>query len=87
MTAGKYRTLIARVPEGSSYGVYRGRKYALSKRSHNGGRSCKIYAEQLGGSDFISLNFYQTQGGDLIKPCEMPEQKVVDFLREVDFIA
>jgi len=81
----KIRLLISRFVEGTSTGLYRGKKYAICKRSHNGGRSCKIYAEELGGSDFISLNFYQTKRGDLIKPCEMPEEKVIDFLREVDF--
>ena len=33
---------------------------------------------------FISLNFYQTQKEDLLKPCEMPAEKVVRFLRGVE---
>ncbi len=87
MSAMNYRSLIARIPDGNSSGVYRAKKYAISKSTYNGGRSCKIYAEELGGREFISMNFYQMKSGDLLKPCEMPQQKVVDFLREVDFIA
>jgi len=87
MATENLKELIDQVAEGSSSGAYRGRKYALSKTTFNGGRSCKIYAEELGGRDFISLNFYRTRRGDRIKPCEMPEEKVVDFLREVDLIS
>ncbi len=75
---------MEKIPEGSTTGNYRGRKYSVHKSSHNAGRSCKIFAEQLGGPDFISLNFYRTEKADLLKPCEMPEQKVLDFLSEVE---
>ena len=42
----------------------------------------KIYAEELGGPDFVSCNFYQTKKGWTAKPCEMPMGKVEAFLRE-----
>ncbi len=77
--------LIDAVPEGSSTGVFRGGSWSVRKTTHNNGRSTKIYAEELGGKDFISLNFYRTEKADLLKPCEMPEQKVIEFLREVEF--
>ena len=79
--------MIDAVPDGSSDAVFQEKRYLVSKSNHNDGGSCKIYAEALGGSDFISLNFYRTAKGDLLKPCEMPEQKVVEFLREVEFVA
>jgi hypothetical protein len=34
----------------------------------------------LGGTDFISFNFYLTNAGENFKPCEMPEEKVLEFL-------
>jgi hypothetical protein len=77
--------LIAAIPEGSSRARFRDEPYAVSKNTHNNGRSCKIYAEELGGNDFISLNFYHTEKADLLKPCEMPEQKVVEFLCGMEF--
>lgn len=56
----------------------------MTKSVHNLGKSVKIYAEELGGEDFISLNFYQTDRSDILKPCEMPEEKVLQFLRELE---
>ncbi|MEL6254171.1 MAG: peptide methionine sulfoxide reductase [Bacteroidota bacterium] len=74
---------IDRIPEGYSEASYKGKKYGLSKEIFNQGKSFKIYAEELGGKDFISLNFYQTSDKELLKPCEMPAEKVIDFLKEV----
>ncbi len=47
---------------------------------YNGGISIKIYAEELHGNYRISLNYYITDKGNLLKPCEMPEQEVLHFL-------
>jgi len=74
---------IRQLPEGYSLGFYRGKKYGITKRSFNRGRSFKVFAEALGGRDFISLNFYLTTGGEHLKPCEMPPEKVIDFLQHV----
>jgi hypothetical protein len=40
----------------------------------------------LSGNDYISFNYYRTQKGGLIKTCEMPEQKVLDFLAEMTLL-
>lgn len=77
------RELIDRLPEGYSEGLYQGRRYSITKTHHNGGKSSKVFAEELGGNDFISLNFYQTAKEDLLKPCEMPTSKVLEFLTGV----
>lgn len=77
------KDLIDRLPEGYSEGIYQGRKYGISKTTFNQGKSSKVFAEELGGNDFISLNFYQTSKKDLLKPCEMPTSKVLEFLTEV----
>ena len=77
------KTLIDRLPEGYSEGIYQCRKYGISKTTFNQGKSSKVFAEELGGNDFISLNFYQTSQKDLLKPCEMPAAKVIDFLNGV----
>lgn len=68
------------VPSGYSEVWYRGRRYGLSRTDFNGGRSIKLYAEELGGTDFISCNYYLTGGGAQLRPCEMPEEKVRDFV-------
>jgi len=76
-------TSIKKIPEGYSEGSYNNRKYGITKTSFNNGNSFKVYGEELGGTDFISLNYYITKEKDLLKPCEMPEKKVVHFLKKV----
>jgi len=77
------RQLVAKIPLGYVEGIYQGRRYGISKSEFNEGKSSKIFAEELGGNDFISLNYYQTTTQDLLKPCEMPEEKVLRFLQGV----
>ena len=71
---------IQNIPIGYSEVNYEGRKYGITKSEFNQGKSYKVYAEELGGNDFISLNYYITSKGERLKPCEMPEQKVIHFL-------
>ncbi len=74
---------IEKIAEGYSEGNYNNRKYGITKTIFNNGNSFKIYGEDLSGNDFISLNYYITKEKYLLKPCEMPEQKVVRFLENV----
>lgn len=73
---------IQALPLGYSEVYFQGRRYGVSRQDFNQGRSIKVYAEELGGQDFISFNYYQTQGGAGLKPCEMPEEKVYAFLNQ-----
>jgi hypothetical protein len=68
------------IPIGYTEVYFQGRKYGLSRTVFNQGRSTKVYAEELGGNDFISFNFYCTTNKELLKPCEMPTTKVLDFI-------
>jgi peptide-methionine (S)-S-oxide reductase len=74
--------LLARFPEGWSEATYRGRRYGVTRTTRASGRSVSVYAEELGGSDVISTNVYLTSSAEELRPCEMPAQKVLDFLRE-----
>ncbi|WP_170469137.1 hypothetical protein [Ruegeria arenilitoris] len=74
-----------RIPKGSSTGRAHDRRYIVSRTELAGGKSHKLVAQQLGGGDYISLNLYQTHSGDLLRPCEMPAEKVMDFV--LDFVA
>jgi hypothetical protein len=41
----------------------------------------KLYAEELGGPDRISLNIYAPPSGEpALRPCEMPVDKVTAFV-------
>ena len=79
---GGVNALIDLVPEGWTLVRYRGRRYGLVRETHANGRSLSIVARELGGSDLVSANVYQTTSGGQLCPCEMPERKVLDFLRE-----
>ncbi len=68
-------------PLGGYGATYRGRRYRVVKSQMANGRSQKLEAEELGGSDYISFNLYRLEGGAaLLKPCEMPGEKVVAFV-------
>lgn len=73
--------LVDRVPEGWTPVRYDGRRYGLTRRTHAAGRSVSVLAEELGGPDRVSSNVYRTDAGWLLKPCEMPAEKVLAFLR------
>ncbi len=72
--------LLARVPEGWSPVRYAGSAWALTRRTRLGGRSLWLYAEELGGTGVVSANAYLLDGLPVLKPCEMPAEKVLAFL-------
>lgn len=74
---------IERLPDGYSEGLFQGVRYGITKTRFNAGRSFKVHAQALGGTDHISLNCYLTRSGERIRPCEMPMEKVADFLAGV----
>lgn len=59
---------------------FQDKRYLLRKSTRLKGKLIKVYAEELGGNDFISLNYYPQIDEGLLKPCEMPEKKVIDFI-------
>lgn len=71
---------IIKLPLGYSEVRYMKRKYSVTRTDFNNGNSFKVFAQELGGNDFISLNYYVTKKSESLKPCEMTQQKVVDFL-------
>lgn len=68
------------LPLGTFTGTFGDRRYIITRQSFSGGRSQKLVAEELGGNDYISLNLYRIASGARLKPCEMPERKVVQFI-------
>jgi hypothetical protein len=73
--------LLDRVPEGWTLVAYAGRRYGLSRRTRADGRAVSVYGEELGGPGVVSANVYRLGAGQVLRPCEMPAQVVVDFLR------
>ncbi len=74
-----YRNLLA-LPNGANNVLYRGKRYLLRKETLLDGKLIKIYAEELGATDIVSGNYYPTMKNGMLKPCEMSDKKVIDFV-------
>ncbi|WP_298754559.1 peptide methionine sulfoxide reductase [uncultured Psychroserpens sp.] len=74
---------IMLLPKGYSEVIFQDKKYGITRTDFNKGKSIKIFAEELAGNDFISLNYYITSDKELLKPCEMPDEKVLQFLNNM----
>ncbi len=68
------------LPVGTHKGRFTGKRYVFSKTAFNTGKSWKLVAEELGGTDYISLNLYDLARGPRLYPCEMPTEKVMAFV-------
>lgn len=76
----QFLTAFHALPLGTHKGSFQGRLYVFSKSSFAHGKSWKLVAEELGGTDYISLNLYDLASGPRLYPCEMPAEKVVNFV-------
>ncbi|MEL7004559.1 MAG: peptide methionine sulfoxide reductase [Bacteroidota bacterium] len=74
--------IILSIPIGYSEVRYHTKTYSLTRSDFNNGKSFKVFAQELGGKDFISFNYYMMTASVTLKPCEMPMDKVVDFLKD-----
>lgn len=68
------------LPLGYFTADYKGARYGVTKTQNRDGRQANLVARELGGTDYISLNLYRLASGARLKPCEMPAQKVIDFV-------
>ena len=73
---------LCNFPDGSYDVLYDIKRYLMRKETLLGGRLIKGYAEELGGRDVISFNYYPGLSLPLLKPCEMRAEKVVSFVLE-----
>lgn len=81
MTNDHFWAAWAALPKGYTEGRYDGRRYGATLRVSSDGRRRWLYAEELGGTDFVSANVFVLSGGrPVVKPCEMAEEKVVAFV-------
>ena len=74
-----YKKLLA-LPDGANDVFYQEKRYLLRKETLLNGKLIKVYAEELGGNDIVSGNYYPTMKNGMLKPCEMSDRKVIDFV-------
>lgn len=74
-----YNKLLT-LPNGANDVYYHGKRYLLRKETLLHGKLIKIYAKELGGNNIVSGNYYPTLKNGLLKPCEMSDAKVIEFI-------
>lgn len=77
---------LLKLPLGSFYCTYHFSKYLVLKQSIVNNKIIKIYAKELKGNDIVSGNYFLTKRGGLLKPCEMSDEKVIDFVTNLELI-
>ncbi|MGB3626743.1 MAG: hypothetical protein WA989_12990 [Henriciella sp.] len=75
-----FLSALARLPVGYGQGVFDGESWGVTVERSADGRRVKLYGEALGGADHVSFNLYRAGGTPRLKPCEMPAEKVMDFV-------
>ncbi len=80
LNTSSFHKRLLELKDGAYDVFYENKRYLLRKETLLDGRLIKAYAEELGGNDFISLNYYPQTLGGLLKPCEMPVEKVIAFI-------
>ncbi|CAA6819140.1 MAG: Unknown protein [uncultured Sulfurovum sp.] len=71
---------------GANYVFYNEKRYLLRKETLLNGKLLKVYAEELGGNDIVSANYYPSIKEGTLKPCEMSDAKVIDFILKAEEI-
>lgn len=84
MADAEFLAAFDRLPFGGYGATAFGRRWRVTKSQYANARSQKLEAEELGGTGYVSLNLYRFSSGEaLLKPCEMPEEDVRDFVLNV----
>ena len=74
-----YRRLLA-LSNGANDVLYQGKRYLLRKETLLEGKLIKLYAEDLSSKDIVSGNYYPSMKNGMLKPCEMSDEKVINFV-------
>jgi hypothetical protein len=80
MNETEFYTKLVALPNGANDVYYNEKRYLLRKETLLNGQLLKLYAEELGGNNIVSGNYYPTLKGGMLKPCEMSDKKVIDFV-------
>lgn len=72
---------LAALPIGYSAGFFNSIRYGVTIKASPDGKRVWLFGEELGGTDRISFNLYHLRSGEFrLKPCEMPEEKALNFV-------
>ena len=77
---------LKELPNGAYFVMFQNRRYLFDKKTLLNNTLIKIYAKELGGNDLISGNYFVSVADGVLKPCEMSESKVIDFILKLKLI-
>ncbi len=80
MNETEFYQKLSALPDGANDVIYQKKRYLLRKETLLQGKLVKLYAEELGGNDIVSGNYHPTIKTGTLKPCEMSDRKVIDFV-------
>ncbi len=80
----EFNRRLRELPLGRFYAYYNCKKYLVTKELYSNGKIIKIFARELGGVDIVSGNYFTTIKNGLLKPCEMSDKKVIDFVLNIE---
>lgn len=73
MNNTNFHKKLQALPNGANYVNFNEKKYLLRKETLLEGKLLKVYAEELGGNDIVSGNYYPSIKKGTLKPCEMSD--------------
>lgn len=83
--ASPFLARLQGLPSGYGEGWFRRRRFGVTVTWSDDRRRCWLYGEELGGEDRISFNLYLLRDGRMeLRPCEMPAEKVIDFVLDYE---
>ncbi len=85
MNETEFYTKLLKLPDGVMDVWFNEKRYLFRKQTLLNGKLIKIYANELGGNDIISGNYYSSIQGGLLKPCEMSSEKVITFITSISY--
>jgi hypothetical protein len=86
MNETEFYTKLLALPNGANDVIYLDKRYLVIKETLLEGKLLKIYAERLDKIDVVSGNYYPTLKNGMLKPCEMSDAKVINFILNATLI-
>ena len=74
--------LIRAIPEGWTRVQIAGQAWGITRTTRAGGKTISFDAERLGDKKQLGANVWTTSDGLVLRPCEVPEEKVMQVLRD-----
>ncbi|MER7545485.1 hypothetical protein ABTW95_21030 [Spirillospora sp. NPDC127506] len=73
--------LIGAIPEGWTRAEVDGESWGVTRVTRAEGKVISLNAERLGDGEQLGANVWITSDGPVLRPCEVPAERVLRFLR------